>query len=128
MNIQSKLFISPDHDNHVIMIARGIFDANAVEQILTEVEFVTTGHLNCKVLIDLIETESKIDLAALDRFIKDERPAHLRDDCKIALVSYLKDVEYRQISAVGAFLAQRGLRIALFGDVKGAVDWLSYKS
>jgi hypothetical protein len=128
MNIQSKLFISPDHDNHVIMIARGIFDANAVEQILSEIEFVTTGHLNCKVLIDLIETESKIDLAALDRYTNEERRAHLRDDCKIALVSYLEDMQYTQISAVSAFLAQRGLQIALFGDVKGAVDWLSYKS
>jgi hypothetical protein len=92
------------------------------------VEFVTTGHLNCKVLIDLIETESKIDLAALDRFMKDEGPAHLRDDCKIALVSYLDDIQYNQISAVSAFLAHRGLQIALFGDVQGAVDWLSYKS
>ena len=125
MNIHSKLLSSNDHDNQFLMIARGCFDAHAVKQIITEVATVNREYVNCKVLIDLIEIESKVDLGLLDILFEQCARELPSIDCKIALVSSLQDGG--RLFAVSEFLAQRGLRVALFNNVNGAVDWLAYK-
>ena len=125
MNIQTKLFSWPAKGNHVIMIARGALDARSLEQILGEVAAAALPHLNCKVLIDLIDATCEVEPEEIDTLLREPRPDLWPRECKTALVSSPAPDEHTRLSAVNSSLADRGFRIAVFRDSKAAVEWLA---
>ena len=125
MNIQTKLFSWPTKGNHVIMIARGALDAPGLEQILGEVAAAALPHLNCKVLIDLMDATCKVEPKEIDPLLREPRPDLWPRECKTALVSSPAPDEYTRLSAVSGSLEARGFRIGIFRDSKAAVEWLA---
>ena len=123
MQIQTKLFSWPDKGNHVIMIARGVLDARGLEQIPGEVAAVAIPHLDCKVLIDLVDADCKVEL--IDALLHESRPDLWPRQCRTALVSSFKDEQHSRLQAVSTTLASGGFRIAVFRNSKSAVDWLT---
>jgi hypothetical protein len=124
MEIQTKRFSWPDTGNHVLMVARGVLDARGLEQILDEVAAVAIRHLNCKVLIDLLDADCKIGLGELDRLFHGSRPDLWPRECKTALVCSLKYDQYTRLSLVSLGLVDHGFQVAVFRDARAAVHWL----
>jgi hypothetical protein len=108
------------------MIARGLLDAHSVQEILAEIAAATIHRNDCKVLIDLIDTDPDVDLAILGGLLHEGGVGLRSPECKMALVSSLKDEPYKRISAISTFLAERDFRIALFSDANNAIDWLFF--
>jgi hypothetical protein len=87
MQIQIKLFSVGGTKNHVVMIARGLLNANGLKQIFRELAAVTIPCVNCKVLIDVIDAEYKVKDPEIDQLLHDARSRLLPRQCKTALRS-----------------------------------------
>ena len=124
MNIQTKLFSWPTKGNHVIMIAHGALNARGLEQVLGEVAAAALPHLNCQVLIDLVDATCKVEPEEIGPLLREPRTDLWPRQCKTALVSSPAPDEYPRLSAVSGSLAARGFRIAVFRNAKAAVEWL----
>ena len=125
MQIQTKVFNSPDKINHVIMIAQGILYRRALLQIIGEIAAVAIISPNSKVLIDLIDSKCTVDPKIVSVLANESNPAVWPARSKVAFVCSLKDEEYMRFSDLTAALAATGFNIAVFQGAKAAVDWLA---
>jgi hypothetical protein len=125
MQIQTKLFSVGGTKNHVVMIARGLLNANGPKQILRELTAVTIRCVDCKVLIDFIDAEYQVKDPEIDQLLCDARPDLLLTQCKTALLSSFKRDHHVELSAIGTSLARCGFRVAVFHNSKSAFDWLN---
>jgi hypothetical protein len=125
MQIQTKVFSWPDHEDHVFLLARGLLNASGLEQIFNEVAVTAGQYFHCKVLIDLIDTDCLLEAGVIDTLFHEARPELTPKKCVIALVAPPEDDSYSQLSAVSTSLVDRGFRIAAFRNTKSAVEWLA---
>ena len=125
MQIQTKVFNCPDSGNHVIMIARGVFDTRGLMQMISEVAAASIVRSNSKILIDLMDSECTLDPKKIDNLFADAKPGFWPAHSKVAFVSSLKDEEYLRLSDVSTALVSCGFKIAVFQGAKAAVDWLA---
>ena len=124
MHIQIKQFSWPE-GNYMIIVARGILNARALEQILIKVTAASVAHANCKVLIDFVEALCTVVPADIDSLFSELRLDLYPSQSKIALVSALDNNHHASLSDVSACLAKHRLRVAVFRDSKAAVNWLA---
>ena len=127
MDYQIKLFRWPDKGNHVIMIARGVIDIEACNEVFRNVGEITLPLLDCKVLIDLIDAKCRLETAEIDAFVNGLRPNLWPHSSKIALVSASESEQYDQLFLLSGCLSKRGFKVAAFYDSKFAIDWLADK-
>ena len=125
MQIQTKLLSGPDKENQVLMVAQGVLNTRGLEHILREISAAAIRHLNCKVLIDLVDADCRIERKEIDGLFHEPRPDLWPKECKTALVSSLEHEQYRRLSVVSTTLVRHGFRIAVFRDAKAAVGWLT---
>jgi hypothetical protein len=125
MDFQIKLFCWQDQGNHLIIIARGIMDISAYRSLLAEIA-ARTGPLDeCKVLVDLSDSVSKLEASKFDalvgEFANDSWPAGNR----VAFVSGKSPEEYHQAYLIRIAMCARGIKAGVFRDAKVAIDWLA---
>ena len=107
-----------------MVIARGLVDAERLEEIFREVSATSKSLLNCKVLIDLADARIRLALPDIDVLVNSLGRDLLRPKNQIAVVSSTKIDE--RLSLLSASLCSLGLKVAAFDDAKSAVAWLAY--
>ncbi|MGH7832356.1 MAG: hypothetical protein ACREQK_01825 [Candidatus Binatia bacterium] len=128
MDFQIKLFHWLDKGNHVIGIIRGLIDFRGFEQIFREVAEMTQPFLGCQVLIDLRDAWYSLEPSNIQVLVNDSWPDQWPLHNKIALVSPSGAEHHDQLLTLSACLSNRGVRVCVFYDVKGAIDWLADKA
>ncbi len=124
MRLQTKLLTGPNERDYVLIIASGVLDISGLKQILTKLAAAAMRHIDCRALIDLIETHCELDVVQIDRLLQEPAAELWTRECKTALVSSPSDADYGRLSLVSASLVRHGLRFAAFRDAKAAVEWL----
>ena len=107
-----------------MVIARGLVDLERFEEIFREVSATSKSLLNCKVLIDLADARTRLelpDIAVLNSLGRDL----LRPNHQIAFVSSTEIHKFDRLSVLSASLRSLGLKVAAFDDAKSAVVWLA---
>jgi hypothetical protein len=125
MDFQIKLFSWPDKGDHLIMIARGLLDRAALEQIFQEVAAITQPLPDCKVIIDLQDVACDFRMDELQTFASALKPDGWHATNKVAMVSPRDSEQYDQLLTLARDLSKFGYRIAVFTDSKSAVNWLT---
>ena len=125
MDLKIKLLEWPEGGNYLILIARGLINADGFEWIFGKVAETSQGVLNCRFLIDL-EAATLIGEPFDTRLLINGLGADLRlHNNKIALVSSTDADDSARLRALSDSLRSLGLRIAVFDDARGAVALLS---
>jgi hypothetical protein len=125
MDLKIKLLEWPDGGNYLIVISRGLINAEGLERIFGKVAETSQGLRNCKFLIDLEETTLTVEPFDTDLFVDGLRAGLRRHNSKIALVSSTGTDDSARLRALSDSLRSLGLQIAVFDDARGAVAWLS---
>jgi hypothetical protein len=125
MDLKIKLLEWPDGGNYLIIITRGLINAEGFERIFGKVAETSQGLLNCKFLIDLEETTLTVEPFDTDLFVDGLGVGLRRRNSKIALVSSTDAADSARLRALSDSLRSLGLQIAVFDDARGAVAWLS---
>ena len=124
MNLKIKLLQLPARGNHLIVIASGIIDPAALEQIFHQVEEETQALRDCKILIDLDSADLRLERVDLDDALQTLVVDLSHRGIKMALVSS-PGTDADRLDLLRAYLCGAGLTAALFDDAKRAVAWLS---
>lgn len=123
MNLKIKLLQLPARGNHLIIIASGIIDPAALEQIFRQVEEETQSLRDCKILIDLDTADLRVEPVDLHRVFKTLAADLSQRSIKMALVSS-PGTDADRLDLLRAYLYDAGLTVALFDDAKSALAWL----
>ena len=125
MDLKIKLLEMPGAANYLIVITRGMVDAEGFERIFRKIAETSESLLDCRSLIDVENATLRLD--RLDTHVLDDAlGTHLeRHEIKIAFVSSLDVVESKRLRVLRDSLSSLGLRAAVFDDPKSAVAWLS---
>jgi hypothetical protein len=123
MTFRTKLFTSASQKKYHLMIAEGVLDGGALQQVIAELAAEVMRHADYKVVIDLTESSCVIDPEEIDEQIIKLWPK----DCKTALMCF-SDREHSRLSTISARLARGGIRIAVFPDARAAIKWLDQPS
>ena len=123
MELNMKLLQSPE-GNHLIIIARGPIGVEALEQILRRAAETTQPLLNCKVLIDFEAANVRLKASDVPALVDGFGIDAWSHDIKIALVSPPEIDKSVQLGVLSDLLCCQGLRVALFDNARGAVNWL----
>jgi len=97
-----------------MVIARGLVDAERLEEIFREVSATSKSLLNCKVLIDLADARIRLALPDIDVLVNSLEHHLLHRNIQIAVVSSTKIDE--RLSLLSASLCSLGLKVAAFDD------------
>jgi hypothetical protein len=125
MDFQIKLFSWPDKGDHLIMIARGLLDRAALEQIFQEVTTVTQPLQDCKVIIDLQDAACHLKTADIQTFVSGLKLDGWPATNKVAMVSPRDSEQHDQLLMLTRDLAKVNFKMAVFTDSKSAVNWLT---
>ena len=125
MNYQIKLFHWPERGDHIIMVVRGFVEIQGFKQMFRKVGEMTELLSDCKVLIDLVDANHRLDPAAIQTFVCEFTPDQWPSNSKIALVSTPQIQQHNQILLLAASLSRRGYKVAAFYDSKSAISWLT---
>ena len=119
MDLKIKLLEMPGAANYLIVITRGMVDAEGFERIFRKIAETSES------LLDVENATLRLD--RLDTHVLDDAlGTHLeRHEIKIAFVSSLDVVESKRLRVLRDSLSSLGLRAAVFDDPKSAVAWLS---
>jgi hypothetical protein len=125
MDLKIKLLEVPDSGSYLIVIIRGLIEAEGFERLVRKVAESSESLLDCRVLIDLEEATLRLarrDILDLDQAVK----SHLaRSNLKMALVS---SPETDRLQALSESLRGLGLKVAVFDDSRSAVAWLAERT
>jgi hypothetical protein len=124
MNLKIKLLQLPARGNHLIVIASGIIDPAALEQIFHQVEEETQALRDCKILIDLDTADLRIEPVDLHGAFETLAANLSHRSIKMALVSS-PGTDADRLDLLRASLCRAGLTVALFDNTRSAVGWLS---
>lgn len=125
MDLKIKLLEWPEGGNYLILIARGLINAEGLERIFGKVAETSQTVVDCKFLIDLEETTLTVEPLDTDLFVNGIGADLRRHHSKIALVSSTDAADSARLRALSDSLRGLGLQIAVFEDARGAVAWLS---
>jgi hypothetical protein len=124
MNLKIKLLQLPARGNHLIVIAGGIIDPAALEQIFRQVEEETQSLLDCKILIDLDGADLRLEHVDLHGPFQALAADLSHRNIKMALVSS-RGIDADRLDLLRAYLCDAGVTVGVFDDAKSAVAWLS---
>jgi hypothetical protein len=125
VDLKTKLVELPGGNNYLIVIARGLIDAESLEQIFCEVSAICQPLLHCKVLIDLANTRIRLQLPDIDVLVNNLARDLSHRNSQIAVVSSTGIEELDRVSTLSASLCSLGLKVAAFDEAKSAVAWLA---
>jgi hypothetical protein len=124
MDFHVKLVKLTEKGNHLIVITRGLVDAEAFKQIIRKIGETTRSLPQCMVLVDLEDAELKLEPSDFHAVAHGFDPELWPRTKKIALVS--SDVgTFDRLCALGQTLCNAALKVAVFSEDKAAVSWLS---
>jgi len=124
MDLNVKLLRSPEGRNHLIIIARGLIDAEGLKLIFRHVAETIQELFNCHVLIDFENANLTLSLADIDLLISGLGPDLRLGNIKIALVSPAESEEFEQLKGLCDSLCREDLRTAVFDNPDEATNWL----
>jgi hypothetical protein len=128
MDFQIKLFCWLGAGNHVIGITNGPVDVRGFEQIFREVAEVSQPFLGCQVLIDLRDARYSLEPSDIQLLVNESWPDPWPLHNKVAVVSPSEAEQHDQLVMLSTCLSDRGVRLSVFHDVKGAINWLDAKA
>lgn len=124
MNLQIKVFRWPNQANHVVMLARGIIDSEGLKEIFDKAAEITCPLLNCKILIDLLDAECKVELADIDQCLNERSSEEIFHISKVALVAARANKQCDRLVSRSGSLANKAFKVAVFEDSNVAAEWL----
>jgi hypothetical protein len=128
MNYQLKLLRLPNHENYVIMLARGSVDSAALKTIFTEMTQATQSLPDCKVLIDLQDARLGFEPADFESSVMELKLEQWHHNNKVALVLAPQPDHLKYLIHVTTYLSNWKINAAGFDSVTTAVNWLTDKS
>ena len=128
MDLEIKFFRWPDSGkDRLTVIARGVIDAEAMKQILSDIAERTQHPFDGEVLIDLRNATCSLNTVNIYA-IANELKQNLWPLNKVALVSARDIEQYDQILLLSSCVSSRDFKVAAFYDLDRALQWLSQKS
>ena len=124
MDFQIKLLQFKSSGNHLIVIIRGLIDADGFKQVFHKAAEAARSLPDCMVLIDLEDAALRIEPADIHAIVDALEPNLWPHKHKIALVSSPEAEKFDPLYVLGAYLSGLGLRVAVFKETKSAVGWL----
>lgn len=124
MDLNIKLLRSPEGRNHLIMIARGLIDAEGLKLIFRQAAETIQELFNCNVLIDFENANLTLSPLDIDVLISGLGPDLRLGNIKIALVSSAEVEELEQLRVLYDSLSREDLRAAVFDNPDEATRWL----
>jgi hypothetical protein len=128
MKFQAKLFSWPDKGNHVIVIASGALDTRGCTEMFNKIGSMTRGLADCKVLVELVDCTCKLKPQEIEAWVVAFKPNSWPAGNRTALVSPSETEQYTKWVGLSDRLAERGFNVAVFYEIKAAIDWLAQKS
>jgi hypothetical protein len=125
MDLKIKLLEWPEGGNYLIVITRGLINAEGFERIFGKVAETSQALLDCRFLIDLEEATLTVEPLDIHLLVNGLGTDLRRHNNKIALVSSTDADDSARLRALSDSLRSLGLQIAVFEDARGAVAWLS---
>jgi hypothetical protein len=125
MDLKIKLLEWPEGGNYLIVITRGLINAEGFERIFGKVAETSQALLDCRFLIDLEEATLTVEPLDIHLLVNGLGTDLRRHNNKIALVSSTDADDSARLRALSDSLRSLGLQIAVFDDARGAVAWLS---
>jgi hypothetical protein len=113
--------------NYLIAIAGGEIDGDGLARIFREVSELSPSLLNCKVLIDLEAARLRLQASDMDALFYALQPELGPHKIQIAVVSAPEIDISNRLRLLTDSLSSAGLKVAVFGDTKSALGWLSDK-
>jgi hypothetical protein len=124
MDLNVKLLRSPEGKNHLIIIARGLIDAEGLKLIFQHAAETIQELFNCNVLIDFENANLTLGPPDIDVLISELGPDLRLGNVKIALVSAAEIEEFKQLRVLCDSLCCEDLRSAVFDNPDEAIGWL----
>ena len=124
MDLNVKLLRSPEGRNHLIMIARGLVDAEGLKLIFRQAAETIQELFNCNVLIDFENANLALSPPDIDMLISGLGSDLRLGNIKIALVSSTEVEELEQLRVLYDSLCREDLRAAVFDNPDEATNWL----
>jgi hypothetical protein len=128
MKFQAKLFNWPEKGNHVIVIASGGLDAKGCAEMFHKIADMTRSLADCKVLVELVDSTCKLQPAEIEAWVAALKPNSWPAGNRTALVSPSETEQYTKWHLLSDRLVDRGFNVAVFYEIKAAIDWLAKKS
>jgi len=100
-------------------------NVQGLKHIFDKVIEETRALLDCKVLIDLQDSTFQLFASDVIELIDGIDSEGWPYNNKVALVSPAEIRQYQQLAMLGEGLMNRSLKVAVFGDTKEAISWLS---
>jgi hypothetical protein len=128
MDLEIKFLRRPDSEkDRLNVIARGVIDAEALKQILSDIAERTQHPFDGEVLVDLRNGTCSLKTGTIYA-IANELKANLWPlENKVAMVSARDIEQYDQILLLSSCVSNRGFKLAAFYDLDRALQWLSQK-
>jgi hypothetical protein len=124
MDVNVKLLESPDGKNHLIIIVRGLIDAEGLEEIFRQVTEIIQHHFDCRILIDFEKANLRMNPKDIDKLVHRLGPDLRLGNIKIALVSPAETGDSEHVKVLSESLRREDLTTAVFQNAKEAVSWL----
>jgi hypothetical protein len=124
MDVNVKLLESPDGKNHLIIIVRGLIDAEGLEEIFRQVTEIIQHHFDCRILIDFEKANLRMNPKDIDELVHRLGPDLRLGNIKIALVSPAETGDSEHVKVLSESLRREDLTTAVFDNAKEAVGWL----
>ena len=124
MDLNIKLLRSPEGRNHLIIIVRGLIDAEGLKVIFRHAAETIQELFNCNVLIDFENANLTFSPPDIDFLISRLGPDLRLGNIKIALVSPAESEEFEQLRVLCDSLRREDLRAAMFYNPEEATNWL----
>jgi hypothetical protein len=124
MDLNIKLLRSPEGRNHLIIIVRGLIDAEGLRLIFRHAAETIQELFNCNVLIDFESANLRLRPPDIDVLISGLGPDLRLGNIKIALVSPTEIEELEQLRVLCDSLRREDLRAAVFENPDEATNWL----
>ena len=124
MDLNIKLLRSPEGRNHLIIIVRGLIDAEGLRLIFRHAAETIQELFNCNVLIDFENANLMLRPADIDVLISGLGPDLRLGNIKIALVSPTEIEELEQLRVLCDSLRREDLRAVVFENPDEATNWL----
>jgi len=124
MDFRMKLLQLTERENHLIVITRGLLDADEFRWIFRKVGETARSLLDCMILIDLEDAQLRLeplDIHAIVDALEPDRWSHRH---RIAMVSAPEIDKFDPLYILSAYLCGLGLKVAVFNETKSAASWL----
>ena len=130
MDYQVEYFRRQNNGTCLNICARKLFDRTAFLRIFCEIIEVTKPLDECKILLDLQDTNCDLELDDLVALKVELRiyPSTALSKMKLAMVTIRHPNQYDRLRLLMLPLSQLGIDVALFYETARAIDWLAQET